>query len=154
MRLSRKFQLFLFVSTFVILFFPVIIIEQGRSDDLSMFVFYKTGLESRFFNTHYAWGRPVLGFYLVSLFTWAKSIAALSWLRLLGVIFAGVFASEVFSLFRQKKDVLESLAYTAVITLTPAFVVFMSWATCSGHSIPAFLSLIGGAITCKALDLL
>ncbi len=149
--MKRGHQYLLSSGVLVLLFLPVLLTEYGKSDDISMLVNYQSGTESLFANTHFAWGRPLLGLYDILLFTWARTFYDLSWIRLLGVIGAALFATENYRFYSRFNDRLTSLAYAAAVTLTPAFVIFIGWATCSAHAWSALLGLLGGAMAYDAL---
>jgi hypothetical protein len=141
---------FCFFGLFVVLFLPVLLSVYGKSDDFSMLVNYQSGREGVFFNTHFAWGRPLLGLYDVVLFSIARDISDFAWIRLIGIIGISLFCTHIFAVYRNYIELNRSLAYAVCILCSPAFVVYVTWATCSAHGFSAALALLGGILAWRS----
>ncbi|MCD8482004.1 MAG: hypothetical protein LR015_04605, partial [Verrucomicrobia bacterium] len=135
-----------FAGAYVLVFIHAILGEFGHSDDFSMLVNYQSGREPFWFNTHFAWGRPLLGIYDGILFRLTQTISDFGWIRLLGIIGTGLFAGLLFHLYAKHIKSSESIFFAIGISTTPAFAVFMGWATCSAHAFASLIALAAGML--------
>lgn len=113
----------------------------------------KVWQESHFFYRFLSEGRPLYGFLLISMMSFAKSLKALYLLRILGLFITGVFFYIIFRFLRSRK-MSECTAFitTALFFCIPGITIFMAWSECFAQHISSILSFSAGILTLKVFE--
>jgi hypothetical protein len=131
---------------------PALWVTYGHSDDYPRLLVHILG-QKPLLQTHLALGgRPLAAVMTSAGFGWAGQVADLAWLRLLGLLGWLLWASSIHALLRHHRlPTLPRLALTAALSLTPALLVFVGWASTFSYTWGATAALWGGIWTQRGL---